>query len=79
MSLLTSLARAYDRLPDAPPYGFSTEKIGFAISLRDDGGAKVIDLRGDEKKRSPRMMMVDLRSFPPKACARRSCWLIQTV
>ncbi len=58
MSLLTSLARAYDRLPDAPPYGFSTEKIGFAISLRDDGGATVIDLRGDEKKRLPRMMMV---------------------
>ena len=58
MSLLTSLARAYDRLPDAPPYGFSTEKIGFAISLWDDGSAMVIDLRGDEKKRPPRMMMV---------------------
>lgn len=58
MSLLTSLARAYDRLPDAPPYGFSTEKIGFAISLGADGSATVIDLRGEEKKRPPRMMMV---------------------
>ncbi len=58
MSLLTSLARAYDRLPDAPPYGFSTEKIGMVISVQDDGSATVIDLRGGEKKRPPRMMMV---------------------
>ena len=58
MSLLTSLARAYDRLPYAPPYGFSTEKIGMAISIMPDGSARVIDLRGDEKKRPPRMMMV---------------------
>lgn len=58
MSILASLTRAYDRLPDAPPYGFSTEKIGFAISLTEDGSATVIDLRSDEKKRPPRMMMV---------------------
>ena len=58
MSLLTSLARAYDRLPDAPPYGFSTEKIGMVISVQDDGSAMVIDLRGDERKRPPRLMMV---------------------
>ncbi len=58
MSLLTSLARAYDRLPDAPPYGFSTEKIALLISVRDDGSATVIDLRSDEKKRPPRMLMV---------------------
>ena len=45
MSLLTSLARAYDRLPDAPPYGFSTEKIGFMVSLNPNGSvAHVIDL-----------------------------------
>lgn len=59
MSLLASLARAYDRLPDAPPYGFSTEKIGFAISLNAYGSvAAVIDLRGEGKKRPPRMVMV---------------------
>lgn len=58
MSLLTSLARAYDRLPDAPPYGFSTEKIAMMVSVRDDGAATVIDLRGEEKKRPPRMMLV---------------------
>lgn len=58
MSLLTSLARAYDRLPDAPPFGFSTEKIALLISVRDDGSATVIDLRGDDKKHPPRMMLV---------------------
>ncbi len=58
MSLLTSLARAYDRLPDAPPFGFSTEKIALLVSVRDDGSATAIDLRSDEKKRPPRMLMV---------------------
>ena len=33
MSILASLAKAYDRIPDAPPYGYSSEKIGFVISL----------------------------------------------
>ena len=60
MSLLTSLARAYDRLPDAPPYGFSTEKIGFMVSLNPNGSvAHVIDLRSEEgRRRLPRMMQV---------------------
>lgn len=59
MSLLAALARAYDRLPDAPPYGFSSEKIGFCIVLNPDGSvAEVADLRGDDKKRSPRMLLV---------------------
>lgn len=59
MSLLASLAHAYDRLPDKPSYGYSTEKIGFAISLNGDGSvAAVIDLRGEGKKRPPRTVMV---------------------
>ncbi|CAM3657292.1 type I-C CRISPR-associated protein Cas8c/Csd1 [Paracoccus yeei] len=59
MSLLSSLLRAYDRLPDAPPFGFSSEKIGFCILLNADGtAARVEDLRGSDKKRSPRMMLV---------------------
>ncbi|TRW97853.1 type I-C CRISPR-associated protein Cas8c/Csd1 [Paracoccus sp. M683] len=59
MSLLASLVRAYDRLSDAPPFGFSVEKIGFCVVLRPDGGVEhVIDLRADDKKRSPRMMIV---------------------
>lgn len=59
MSLLAALTRAYDRLPDAPPYGLSTEKIGFCVLLNLDGSvAEVVDLRDTDKKRSPRMMMV---------------------
>ncbi len=59
MSLLASLARAYDRLPDAPPYGFSAEKIGFCVLLNRDGSvAGVEDLRASDKKRSPRILLV---------------------
>ena len=59
MSILASLVRAYDRLPDAPPYGFSTEKIGFCIVLAPDGSVTdVIDLRESDKRRSPRMVVV---------------------
>lgn len=59
MSLLAALVRAYDRLPDAPPFGYSSEKIGFCVVLNPDGSvAEVVDLRGDDKKRSPRMLMV---------------------
>ncbi|WP_225028039.1 type I-C CRISPR-associated protein Cas8c/Csd1 [Xinfangfangia pollutisoli] len=59
MSLLAALVRAYDRLPDAPPFGFSSEKIGFCVVLARDGAvAEVVDLRDSDKKRSPRMLMV---------------------
>lgn len=59
MSMLASLVRAYDRLPDAPPFGFSTEKIGFCVLLNAAGSvASVEDLRGDDRKRSPRMLLV---------------------
>ncbi len=59
MSMLASLVRAYEQLPDAPPFGFSTEKIGFCLLLNPDGSlASVEDLRGTDKKRSPRMLLV---------------------
>ncbi|WP_134682248.1 type I-C CRISPR-associated protein Cas8c/Csd1 [Paracoccus ravus] len=59
MSMLASLVRAYDRLSDAPPFGFSSEKIGFCVVLNADGSvASVEDLRGDDKKRSPKVMLV---------------------
>ena len=60
MSMLASLVRAYDRLPDAPPFGFSSEKIGFCVVLNDNGTvASVEDLRGDEGKRlTPRRVVV---------------------
>lgn len=60
MSILASLVRAYDRLPDAPPYGYSSEKVGFLVSLHADGSvAHVVDLRTDiGKKRLPLLMQV---------------------
>lgn len=60
MSILASLVRAYDRLPEAPPFGYSAEKIGFLISLNDDGSvASVSDLRdGQGKKKVVPLMMV---------------------
>ncbi|MFT3974079.1 MAG: type I-C CRISPR-associated protein Cas8c/Csd1 [Amaricoccus sp.] len=54
MSVLAALARAYERLPDAPPFGFAVEKIGFVVSLNEDGTvAHVIDLRSPGKKPQP--------------------------
>lgn len=59
MSLLSALVRAYDRLPDKPVFGYSVEKIGFCVVLNADGSvADVVDLRGDDKKRSPKTMLV---------------------
>ena len=61
MSALASLARAYDRLPDAPAFGYSMEKIGFLISLNVDGSpaGQPIDLReGEGKKKTGRLVLV---------------------
>lgn len=60
MSILSALARAYDHLPDASPYGFSAEKISFVISLNEDGSlAHVVDIRdGSGKKRTPKLLEV---------------------
>ncbi|MDT8855245.1 type I-C CRISPR-associated protein Cas8c/Csd1 [Paracoccaceae bacterium Fryx2] len=59
MSLLASLVRAYDRLPAAPPYGYSPEKIGFCVALDADGSVcEITDLRATDKKRSPKLLLV---------------------
>lgn len=58
MSLLSALVAAYDRNPD-PPYGFSSEKIGFCVVLNPDGSVAAIeDLRSADKKPVPRLMQV---------------------
>lgn len=64
MSVLASLTHAYDRMADrgeAPPFGYSSEKISFLISLKEDGtpaGAPA-DLRAATgKKLTPRLMAV---------------------
>ena len=76
MSILASLARAYERLPDAPPYGYSSEKIGFAISLNEDGTvAHVIDLREEEGRRmTPRRMQVPQPTKRTVAIAPNFLW-----
>jgi CRISPR-associated protein Csd1 len=53
MSILAALTHAYDSLPDAPPYGFSSERIGFLIALNDDGtpAGLPVDLRVTEGKK----------------------------
>lgn len=59
MSVLAALVRAYDRLPEAPPFGFSSEKIGFCIVLTPDGSvAEVIDLRDANKRGSSKTLLV---------------------
>lgn len=64
MSILSSLVAAYERLEkrdEVPPYGFSSEKIGFLISLREDGvpAGAPIDLReGEGKKKQARVLRV---------------------
>jgi CRISPR-associated protein Csd1 len=62
-SPLASLVRAYDRMAErgeVPPFGYSMEKIGFVISLNEDGTpAGIADLRSsDGRKRLPRPMEV---------------------
>lgn len=37
MSILAALAKAYDRLPDKPPYGYSRIEEGYCVVLRADG------------------------------------------
>jgi CRISPR-associated protein Csd1 len=76
MSALASLVRAYERLPDAPAFGYSTEKIGFLVSLNADGSpAGPIDLRDSEGKRKlPRLMQVPA-SFKRPGTTPRSFFL----
>jgi CRISPR-associated protein Cas8c/Csd1, subtype I-C/DVULG len=60
MSILASLARAYDRLPDAPEPGYSAQNIGVLVSLNADGSVAGVTpwLDGEGKRRKPRPMPV---------------------
>lgn len=79
MSVFASLAQAYGRLADqnqVPPVGYSRERIGFAISLNEDGipvGGPV-DLREGVNKTSPRLMAVPA-SFKRPGTIPRSFFL----
>lgn len=76
MSILDSLARAYDRLPDAPPFGYSMQNIGVIVSLNEDGTVtNVIDWReGEGKKRKPRPMLVPQPSKRTAGIAPNFLW-----
>lgn len=47
MSALAALVRAYDRLPDAPPFGYARVEVSFCIVLSPNGAVpfQPIDLR----------------------------------
>ena len=60
MNILSSLMAAYERLPDAPPFGCSTEKVGVVVGLNEDGTVATVTpwLEGEGRKRKPRPMLV---------------------
>lgn len=60
MSILASLARAYDRLPDAPPFGYSMQNVGVIVGLNEDGSVASVSpwFDGEGRKRKPRPMLV---------------------
>lgn len=60
MNILSSLMAAYERLPDAPPFGYSTEKVGVVVGLNEDGTVATVTpwLEGEGRKRKPRPMLV---------------------
>ncbi|MBZ0163575.1 MAG: type I-C CRISPR-associated protein Cas8c/Csd1 [Notoacmeibacter sp.] len=53
MSILASLVKAYERLPDAPPFGYARTEVGYCVVLRPDGTIAFdpIDLRTDGGRR----------------------------
>jgi CRISPR-associated protein Csd1 len=79
-SPLASLAHAYDRMADrgeVPPFGYSTEKISFVISLNEDGtpAGMPADLRsGEGKKRVARPMAVPQPAKRTSGVASNFLW-----
>jgi CRISPR-associated protein Csd1 len=68
MSALAALARAYERMAgrnEVPAFGYSSEKIGFAIPLNADGtlAGAPIDLRATEGKKKLSTSMAVPASF----------------
>jgi CRISPR-associated protein Csd1 len=60
MSILASLAKAYERLPNAPPFGYSMQNIGVVVGLNEDGVVASVTpwFDGEGRKRKPRPMLV---------------------
>jgi CRISPR-associated protein Csd1 len=51
MSILASLAKAYERISDAPKQGYSSEKIGCVIGLTEKGKIATVSPRGEATSR----------------------------
>jgi len=80
MSILASLNRAYERLAErheVPPFGYSSEKIGFVISLNEDGSlaGAPSDLRQGAGKKLVAPMMSVPASFKRPGITPRSFFL----
>ncbi|WP_026381853.1 type I-C CRISPR-associated protein Cas8c/Csd1 [Afifella pfennigii] len=60
MSILQSLARAYERIPNAPPPGFAVQKIGVVVGLNRDGTLATVSPKyiGEGRKRTAAPMPV---------------------
>lgn len=66
MSMLSSLVRAYERLPHAPSFGYATAGVGFCVLLAPDGSVeRIVDLRTADKKPVPQYLALP-------ACPKRS-------
>ena len=79
MSVLASLVQAYERLADrheVPPFGYSSEKIGFLIPLHEDGTPGMpIDLREGEGRRLTAPLMAVPASFKRPGMTPRAFFL----
>jgi len=60
MSILASLVDAYGRLPEKPPFGYSSQNIGVIVGLNADGSVASVTpwLDGEGRKRKARPMPV---------------------
>ena len=68
MSILASLNKAYSRMADrgeVAPFGYSSEKIGFIISLDEDGKPAVAPI--DRREGSGKKMVAPLLKVPQPA------------
>lgn len=77
MTILQALVKAHGRLKDAPPIGYSGEKIGFVIVLDAEGQpqGKPVDIRaGEGRKRVGRTMVVPASAKRTSAVLPNLLW-----
>ena len=68
MTVISSLVQLYERMEAAnevPKFGFSSEKISFAVELDADGNARLSDRRSLKEKKKPIPVLMNIPA-PPK-------------